>query len=67
MYHVEKITNRTFTDDISEFWYTGIAWGVFDNDGELSIRANPHGDPVYDVYDYKYVAQHQADYLNKEL
>lgn len=67
MYHVVKVTNRIFDHGQGKFWYTGQAWGVFDTNDNLNYRTNQHGNRNYDVYDYKYVAQHQADYLNKEI
>jgi len=68
MYHVKKLpSDFTVTDERSQICYfKGISWGVFDESDNLNYYTNQHGNRIYDVYSYKYVAQHQANHLNSK-
>jgi len=49
------------------YHWNGTAWGVFDAFGVLHYTLNRENKKLYSVFDYKYVAQHEADWLNKNL
>jgi len=66
MYHVEKLKpDFRIHDGNKVSHFNGTAWGVFDAFGVLHFTLNCENKKLHSVFDYKYVAQHQADYLNK--
>ena len=46
--------------------WNGTAWGVFNAFGQLHFTLNCENKKLYSVFDYKYVAQHEVDLLNKK-
>ncbi len=68
MYQVKKVQNPVIEENGKRFSFSGVCWGVFDENGNLRYTTNRHGNRIYDVYDYKYVAQHVVDcYIKKGI
>lgn len=59
MYSVIKVNGFQRVDGNRKVFLSGFA--VVDETGEVVHKGN-----LYDCYDRKYVAQFQADYLNKK-
>ena len=67
MYHVKKLdADFTVQEGNRVSHWTGTAWGVYDAFGVLHFTLNCEGKKGYSVFDYKYIAQHVADNLNKK-
>lgn len=64
-YTIKKLASDfKIIDGSRTFTFSGFNWGVFDSAENLHYSLNNEGKKLYDVFGYKYVAQHQADFLN---